>query len=172
MDETRLLKNIAHGDPGALESLYQNHRRGIMAAAFAIVRDNNLAEDILQETMLYIWRHATDYRYDHNPKAWIYTIARHKAVDLLRRNKNWISIESFENANALAPLMTTPDPDREISLRIGLSRLGVLEAQVFVLKAIAGLSHSEISKILGLSYRSTHYRYRCAVRDLKILLAE
>jgi RNA polymerase sigma-70 factor (ECF subfamily) len=167
-----LLKEVARGDPDALEALYQNHRKGIMATAFAAVRDDRLAEDILQETMLYIWRHAADYRYDHNPKAWIYTIARHKAVDLLRRNKNWTSVETFENTVVPQPLTTTLDPDSEITLRIGISKLGTLEAQVFVLKAIAGFDHSEISKILGLSYRSTHYRYRCAIRDLKRLLSE
>ena len=171
-DETQLLKEVARGDPDALEALYQNHRKGIMATAYAAVRDDRLAEDVLQETMLYIWRHAAEYRYDHNPKAWIYTIARHKAVDLLRRNKNWTSVETFENTAVPQPLTTTPDPDSEITLRIGISKLGALEAQVFVLKAIAGFDHSEISKILGLSYRSTHYRYRCAIRDLKRLLSE
>ena len=171
-DETQLLKEVARGDPDALEALYQNHRKGIMATAYAAVRDDRLAEDVLQETMLYIWRHAAEYLYDHNPKAWIYTIARHKAVDLLRRNKNWTSVETFENTAVPHPLTTPPDPDSEITLRIGISKLGALEAQVFVLKAIAGFDHSEIGKILGLSYRSTHYRYRSAIRDLKRLLSE
>ena len=171
-DETQLLKEVARGDPDALEALYQNHRKGIMATAYAAVRDDRLAEDVLQETMLYIWRHAAEYRYDHNPKAWIYTIARHKAVDLLRRNKNWTSVETFKNTAVPQPLTTTPDPDSEITLRIGISKLGALEAQVFVLKAIAGFDHSEIGKILGLSYRSTHYRYRSAIRDPKRLLSE
>ncbi len=171
-DESRLLREIARGEPGALEALFRMHRKGILAAAFAAVRNDRLAKDILQETMLYIWRHAADYRYDRNPKAWIYTIVRHQSVDLIRRNRGWVSIETFEETLLPKALTTEPEPDLEMSLREGIGRLDPLEAQVFVLKAVAGLGHAEIASALGLSYRSTHYRYRCAIRELKRLLAE
>ena len=170
-DLSDLLHAIAKtGDPAAVERLYRISHRSLYTIAYSICRDPELSEDIFQETMLYIWQHADTYRYDRNPTAWIYVITRHIAIDTVRRRKGWEPLdETIAPPEAAVP---AEDADARMSIWMGIGRLGVLEAQVFVLRDMIGLPLGDVAEILERSYRSVHYRHRNALRSLREYLSE
>jgi RNA polymerase sigma-70 factor (ECF subfamily) len=82
-----LIHHIANRDVHAIEQLYDRYSGALYALILRIVKDANAAEGLVQETFLQVWQKANDYTGIGVPGAWIFRIARNKALDHLRRGK-------------------------------------------------------------------------------------
>lgn len=82
-----LVRRVAAGDRTALAALYELHGRAILAQIVLEVGDRALAEEILQDTMLALWRGATSFRGDSRVRTWLIAIARRQARDRRRRRR-------------------------------------------------------------------------------------
>ena len=171
IDLDQLILAVANRDQKALQTLYCLYRRSIFAVAYAVTHDYQLAEDVLQDTIIRIWENASSYRQGSRSKAWIHSIARNQSLDIIRQRNHSVSIEVFEDQPLPEQLITRIDPDDEIQLVAGLNCLNHDQAVIFVLKAIVGLSHLETSKMLDLPYRVVRFRYHQAITKLKEFLS-
>lgn len=84
----RLIEAVAHGDRMALRGLYTATAPKLLGIILRILRDRGVAEDALQEVFVRVWQRAGSY----DPRAgaplpWLATIARNRAIDLVRREK-------------------------------------------------------------------------------------
>jgi RNA polymerase sigma-70 factor (ECF subfamily) len=86
-DDAGLLRRIADGDHGALVALYQRHGGVVLGQIRLVVDDRGLSEEILQDTMLAVWRGARSFRGQSRVRSWIIAIARRQARDRLRRHR-------------------------------------------------------------------------------------
>lgn len=82
-----LLHMVALQDPDALEVLYDRHAQVIYNVIYRIVRQQEVAEELLQETFWQVWQKAGHFHGGGAAAAWIYRIARNKSLDHLRRLK-------------------------------------------------------------------------------------
>lgn len=172
-----LLALVARGDGDALAQLYDLYGAAAYGLAVRIVRDRDLATDVVQEAFLTIWKQAS--RFDSSrgqPSTWILTVTHHKAVDMVRREerRRADSIdEEREGADPGAPvdeqawlgvarqqvraaLRTLPDPHRE-----------VLELAYF-----AGYTQSELAERLAVPIGTVKSRTFAAMHALRDALAE
>ena len=79
---------IARGKVEALDLLYQRYHQGLYALAYRIVRDHQIAEDLIQETFVRVWRHAATYTpRAGSVRAWLFAILRNYAIDYLRKQR-------------------------------------------------------------------------------------
>ena len=170
-DLDTLLRDIAAGDEEALMRLYYSSRRGVFAVSYAITRDYQLSEDVLQETMIRIWSHAAGYRGDGYAKSWILAIARNLSIDTMKKRGRLVSVEDFEDQLLPEALTTRVDYDDRLALLAGIDCLDREEALAFTLKAVAGLSHLECARLMELPYHTVRYRYHTAIGKLKIYLS-
>src|SRR5262249_3242745 len=106
-DLIRCLARVGAGDRAAFSRLYDQSASRLFALALGICRRRTLAEDVLQEAYVRIWRHAAQYDPSRgDPMAWLATIVRRLAIDALRRTGNESPLEpGFDSAIA------DPDPD-------------------------------------------------------------
>lgn len=69
----------------ALEELYDRHHRTALAVAQRVLGERSLAEDVIQETFLAVWRQASLFKPElGTPRSWLLSIARHRAIDVTR----------------------------------------------------------------------------------------
>jgi RNA polymerase sigma-70 factor (ECF subfamily) len=80
-----ILAAVAMGDQSAFERLYHLYEKRVYHYVFTLVNDQTLAEDIVGETMIAIWRGAGTFSGSSRVSTWIFGIARHKSLDALRR---------------------------------------------------------------------------------------
>lgn len=81
-----LIEDSARRDAGAFEALYSQTSAKLFAIALRICRDRAMAEDVLQETFVAIWRGATTFDPQRGDGfAWLGAIARHRALDAVRK---------------------------------------------------------------------------------------
>jgi RNA polymerase sigma factor (sigma-70 family) len=166
-DEDELLAQVAGGDMRALEALYRRMRVQVFAVALAVTGDRGTAEDVMQDTFVRVYSGAPGYRPEVRARARVLTIARHLAVDAVRRRtREPVS----EIAGAAAP---AGEPDRiRLDLVNALLQLGQVDRQIVVLHDLAGLTHAQVAAELGLPAGTVRWRYRVALARLRPLVAE
>ena len=89
-DETdrALVRRVAAGEEAAFRDLFRRYGPSANALALRIVRQPFLAEEIVQEAFLALWRHPGSYREDRGSvRGWLMSTVHHRAVDLVRREE-------------------------------------------------------------------------------------
>jgi RNA polymerase sigma-70 factor, ECF subfamily len=161
-------KKTADGDSAAFTQLYECLKRPVFLLAYSILQDYALAEDATQETFLRAAEKADTFRPGTNPKAWIFTIARNLAIDLLRKRKKEAPLDSLPEAaqqspeNSAAAVAEATD-----GLARALAVLEPHERDLVILRIEAELPHRDIAKILGISAVDARVRYFRALKKLK-----
>jgi RNA polymerase sigma-70 factor, ECF subfamily len=148
---------------------------------FAYLKDSDLSNEAVQNTMIRLWKEKKRYEPGHNFQSWIFTIARNNAIDILReRNRNLKKFVRFEpqandDGNYINNIYETSseNPEERIItndmlelLEKNIGKLPPQYRQIFTLRYLDGLSFNEIVKITGMN-RNTLTSY--ANRGLKIL---
>lgn len=168
-DEDELLAQIAGGDMRALEALYRRMRVGVFAVALAVAGDRGTAEDVMQDTFVRVYSAAPGYRPESRARAWVLTIARHLALDAVRRRARE-TVSGMSGHSAAAP---TGEPDGiRLDVVNALLQLGEVERQIVVLHDMAGLTHAEVAAELELPAGTVRWRYRVALARLRPLVQE
>lgn len=168
MNEKQALESsiisLASGNNEALSYIYDNLGRLIYSVALGITERTQDAEDVLQETMIEVVKYAHSYKIGTNPRAWVLAIARHNALDIIRRRKEQISlddasvsdIEYSSSLTELAPDVSAP-----------LAKLDDDEKQVILLRIYAELPFSKVAEIMEISVFAAQKRYQRAIKKLK-----
>src|SRR3954453_23696175 len=83
-----VLVRLADGELDALEDLYDSYKTMAYSIAYRITNDATLAEDVVQEAFLGVWRNAARYMDDRGSvKTWLLSIVHHRAIDAIRRRR-------------------------------------------------------------------------------------
>lgn len=81
LSDNELLIQISNKNKQALSQLYDRHASQLLGLIFKIVHQREIAEDILQDTFLTVWKKSHTFNASRgNAKAWLYSIARRKAI--------------------------------------------------------------------------------------------
>jgi len=155
-----LIDRVARRDEPALKALYDQTSGKLYGLALRVVRNNEWAEDALQETFLQIWRTAPDYRASLSPPmAWLGLIVRSRSLDLLRRRKAEREHLTDEIDEAMAdtlegnspnPMDTSLASQQAWALHQCLGRLENRQREVVSLAYLRDLSHGELAQQLKL----------------------
>lgn len=151
-----LIGATARGDRAAFGVLMTRYQRPVLHLARALVRDAQLAEDVLQETFLAAFRAAATYRGDAPVSAWLYGIARHTAHRALRRGREVASDDRALERLALSAGWGSSDVERAAAsaqlrdrLAAALAELPDDDREILMLRDGLGLSGAETAGALG-----------------------
>jgi len=175
LDEAALVALLATGDrEEALAALYDLYGRRLYALGVHLLHDRGLAEDLVQETFVRLWRSAD--RYDprrSSVRTFIYTLARRAAVDLWRR--------SSREPSAIADAPETEDGVGGAAFDEVVMRLDVGEAldtltpahrEVLELQYHGDLTQTQVAERLGIPLGTVKTRTLYALRALATELKE
>lgn len=165
---------IGLGDDDGLRALVDEHARAVYRVALAVVRDPSLAEDVVQETIVKVWRNRESFRGDGSQRGWVLRIAHNTAVSTLR------SIRDVAHDPATMPEQaTTIGPERRATGRVAmgaldqaLAALDPISRSAIVLREIEGLSYDEIAAALDLPVTTIKTRLFRARRELAVALED
>ncbi len=109
-----MLAAVAAGDRRAFAALFDRTSAKLNASVRRILRQDAAAEDAVQEAYLRIWRHAGDFDSEiASPIAWMTTIARHAAIDIVRRGAERVSAAGETIDDAAAERIPDPSASQE-----------------------------------------------------------
>ena len=178
-----LLNNYLSGDSAAISQLIERHSRRIRDYIRMMVKDNDVADDVLQETLIKVVRVIDEGRYVDNGKflSWVLRIAHNQVIDYFRSQKSAKTInEADAGYNMLGTLRfaerTVEDniisEQIEADVRRLVEHLPDEQREVVKLRYFSGLSFQEIADQTGVSINTALGRMRYALINLRKMIAE
>ena len=178
-----LLNNYLSGDSAAISQLIDRHTRRVRDYIRMMVKDADVADDVLQETLIKVVRVIDEGRYVDNGKflSWVLRIAHNQVIDYFRSQKSAKTInESDAGYNMLGTLRfaerTVEDniisEQIEADVRRLVEHLPDEQREVVKLRYFSGLSFQEIADQTGVSINTALGRMRYALINLRKMIAE
>ncbi|MCW5746228.1 MAG: sigma-70 family RNA polymerase sigma factor [Alphaproteobacteria bacterium] len=172
LDLDEALRACARGEASALRAIYDREAPRMIGVARRIVRRRALAEEIVHDAFVQIWRHAA--RFDPGRgggRSWMYAIVRHRAISVLRSERR-LTLDADGDPATEIPQESAGDVVAQLadasSLRHCLERLEERARKLIVLAYVHGLSHSELAAREGVplgSVKSWIRRGALALRE-------
>ena len=176
-----LLNAIAGGSAGAMESLYQRYSRILYSLAYRMVADHQVAEDLLQDAFLAIWRRATTYSPQTGAaRSWLISILHHRTIDYLRRVRRRSSIqeaplEELELNESIAhpdAWDTAWQSVKSSHVREALMKIPTEQRLVIELAYFQGWTHTEIAEGTQIPLGTIKARMRLGLLHLRQVLIQ
>ncbi len=175
--DATLLGRIRDRDERAIEELYARYSGPLYSLAYQVTGAERFAQEVVQDVFMAVWREAG--RFDPTRGAlgpWLYSMARHKAIDLVRREQTHRKRAADVD---LELEMASDDVDREAWHNVRREKvveaIGHLpEAQRVALELafFAGLTHVEVADKLGIPLGTAKTRIRTALLRLRDILGD
>lgn len=179
--DAELLRAVSAGEEEAFRSLFRRYGPNAMAVAQRIVRQRFLAEEIVQEVFLSVWREPQAYEERRGAfRSWLMAMVHHRAVDAVRREETQrrraeelVGMESGweeDPADRVAEEVDLPQERRAV--RAAMNELPVEQREVVELMYFGGLSQSAIAERLSVPLGTVKSRTLLAMRKLRSALEE
>jgi len=169
-----LIGAIAAGDRRAMQALYARHNARIYRFVLHLTKDSSLAEDLVSEVFLDVWRAAESFKAKSQVSTWMLAIARHKALSVLRRRSDKQLDEDAATAivdPADDAETTVHKRERSAVLQHCLSQLSTLHREVLDLVYYYEKSVDEVAEIVGAPTNTVKTRMFYARKHMQTLLA-
>lgn len=174
-EDAALLRRVAAGEEAALRVLYERHAGGMLRLIRRLTARREVAEEILQESWLAVWRSAGAYRGEAPVRAWLLGVARRQAHNRLRQTEPvLVELEDAVDLPAAEPAV-----EDQVLARAGRRELvaAVLELpehlrEVLVLVLVEDLPYPEVAAVLGVPPGTVKSRMWTARRLLAATLTK
>ncbi|NGX62170.1 MAG: ECF RNA polymerase sigma factor SigW [Chlamydiae bacterium] len=163
MDEKKIIERCLEGDEEAFSLLVQENRSGVVRHCLGIVKDEEIAEDLTQETFLHAFSHLTTFRQEAKFSTWLWRIAHNLSLNYLKKKKKG-ELPLIEEQIAERHKGCPPELFEEIE-----HLLPEKHRLVFSLYYQEGLPQKEIAKLLGIPYGTVRSRLHYARNTLQSL---
>lgn len=161
-----LIARFRSGDPEAVREIYGRYAGAVRTVARSLVRDPELADDVVQQTFLKAWQAATQFDERREISPWLYAIARRSAIDLLRRERRPTVADHDPEADVGVHAVSFERTWEVYELRRALDQLPPEEREVMRLSHLLGLTHPEIAERTGVPLGTVKSRSARAHRRL------
>jgi RNA polymerase sigma-70 factor (ECF subfamily) len=168
MTEAELIDACLEDNRLAQKELYDRYARAMYTAAYRITSDFELANDVLQEAFIKVFRHLKSFRRESTLGAWIKTIVVRTALSRIRKEIRMESLEDHHHKDQIVDWGHHIDADY---LEKAIQALPAGYRSVFVMIEVEGYSHQEVADMLGISVGTSKSQLFYAKKKLKKALA-
>ncbi len=173
-DTAELLRRIPRGDQSAFDTLYRAYQKRIFRYLLRLVGECAVAEELTHDVLVAVWQGAVSFQARSSPCTWIFGIARHKAMNRLRRRS--LPRTRISAAARLADRGAGTDAgllrrDLQAKIQQALEALSPAHRDVIRLAFYEGFSYQEIATIVGCPVNTVKTRMFHAKKQLSEVLA-
>lgn len=153
--DEELLERLRQGEQAAFDTLFLRYYRQVYRVLYSVVGNAQEAEDLLQETLLVLYRQPPKLDRGAPLAAWLYRVAANRGYNALRatRRDSVRPVESVEQATSVDPHTEAVRAEERARVRAALARQPERAAKLLLLRA-AGLSYAEIAAALEIALGS------------------
>ncbi len=176
VSDDALLAGLAASDPDAAAAFVARFQRRVFGVAWAVVRDDQVAQDVAQETFLRAWRHAGAFDARRGSVAtWLLTITRNLAIDAVRVRRpvaldpdELLGLDSASDVRE--PQEAAILSDDVVRLQDALLALPIEQRRAVVLSGLLGYTAREVGELEGVPLGTAKTRIRTALLRLRAVL--
>jgi RNA polymerase sigma-70 factor (ECF subfamily) len=174
-DQVQLLRRIGQGDEDAMAAFYREHGRVVLAQVLLVAGERALSEEIVQDTMLAVWRGAGSFRGESSVRSWVIAIARRQTRDRLRGRRLRVVDDAFladQPGSGPGPEVMALDRAELAGVTGAIRELAASHREVLGLVFGSGLSLPEVAGVLEIPVGTVKSRLTAARTALSRILNE
>ena len=149
--ENEVFRAAIRGDREAFEMIIRRQSRALFGIAYGVLQNREEAEDVVQDSLLKAWKTRGRLREPEKFPAWLGTIARHRAHDLLRRRRELPLKENAPSWSDSTSSLPNDAVDRHAQVQAALSELPELHRAALTLRYFEAMDYATIERTLGLT---------------------
>jgi RNA polymerase sigma-70 factor (ECF subfamily) len=165
------IERFRAGEPDAIRALYREYGGAVHTVAISIVRDRELAADVVQQTFVKAWRAAGSFERGREIAPWLYSIARHTAIDTLRSEARPTRGGHKPEVDVAVESESMEQTWERFEVRRAIDALPQEEREVVRRSHLMGHTHEEIAQQLGVPVGTVKSRSGRAHKRLAASLA-
>lgn len=176
--DRELLERLRQGDQSAYEAIFRTWYPPLVRMADGMVRSRAVAEELVQDVMLELWRRRDRLAPDGSVQAYLFQSTRNRALNHLRHGRIVDRSAPYVAGDASARPSGVPSADArvvadelQIALRDAIDALPPRCKQVFELSRVQGLKYAEIAEVLGVTVKAVEAQMGRALKLLRERLA-
>lgn len=171
IDQNSVTFRLRNGDTQALEEIYWEYCEDLHGLALHYLRDEQLAEDAVQDVFLNIWNNRRDLDTELSLSGFLFTSLKNHVLNMMKIHKRRI-LRQYEYTGINKPNDQNPDDaliisDYKSALNRGLQKLPPTKRHVYELKIFGGFKNDEIANHLGISVNTVKSHYSLAKKSIK-----
>ena len=173
MDESELLARLRQGDDDAFGTIFREHYSWLVLAAARLLGDRSLAEEVVQDVMLELWRRREEIVLSGPLRAYLHQSTRNRSLNHLRHDRTVRQSEPYVRPPGAAPRADARVTSRELQSVVAeaMAELSPPQREVFEMSRQDGLTYLEIASVLNISVKTVEARMGRALRHLRERLA-
>jgi RNA polymerase sigma-70 factor, ECF subfamily len=172
-DDAGLLRRIGQGDEDAMAAFYRDHGRVVFAQVLLVTGERALTEEIVQDTMLAVWRGARSFRGESSVRSWVIAIARRQTRDRLRSRRLQVVDDAYladQSDSGPGPEVMALDRAELAEVRGAIRELAPGHRELLGLAFGSGLSLPEVASVLDIPVGTVKSRLTAARTALSRIL--
>jgi RNA polymerase sigma factor (sigma-70 family) len=175
-----LVHRVSMGEEDAFRQLFRRYAPMAKALALRVARRSHMAEEVVQEAFLVLWRNPASYRQDRGTfRSWLMSTVHHRAVDAVRReeaqrrrSRDWAPLEETEEDVGATVVEEANLADQRARVREALETIPQEQRKVLELMYFEGKTQTVIAEELALPLGTVKSRTLLGMRRLRSLLLE
>lgn len=174
MDEKELLLKLQQGDHRAFNSIYDRYKIQLGLRILRMVRSTEIAEELLQDLFLRLWNNRESIDTERPVKAYLYQIAKHMVIDLMRRATKEqhilqqiiaASTEFYEHVEE-----SLFRKENEAMLQLAIDQLPPQRKKIFVHCKLEGMSYREVAELYSISTTTVNDHIQKSMHSIRDFL--
>ncbi len=170
LESNDLLERLRRGDESAFDAIFRTWYPSLVRAAEAIVRSRAVAEEIVQDVMLELWRRKETLADESSPHAYLFQSTRNRSLNHIRHERVERMGEPFATREQAidAPAQSyVVEEEIQVALKHAIEILPDRCREVFELSRVHNLKYLEIAQVLGISVKTVEAQMGKALRVLR-----
>ena len=174
LESNELLEHLRQGDEAAFDAIFRAWYPSLVRSAESVVRSRAVAEEVVQDVMLELWRRRESLAQESSAQAYLFRSTRNRALNHIRHErveqKSEPELMQRTEISASAPSHLVEE-EIEAALKVAVAELPERCREVFELSRTHGLKYAEIATTLGISVKTVEAQMGKALRSLRVKLA-
>ena len=166
--DKELYNEFLNGKQESFDELIYRYREYVVSFINKFVKNKDIAEDLAQDTFVYVLINKTEYNFKYSLKTYLYTIARSRALNYLKREKRIVPLDENNKCEVLEDSISVVEYKDIVNNAI--KKLKPNYQQIIFLVDIEDLSYKDVSKIIGKTIPQTKMLIHRARKKLELIL--
>jgi RNA polymerase sigma-70 factor (ECF subfamily) len=168
MEDAELLEAVGRQDQTAMTTLFDRYSRLVYSISLRVLREPALAEDVMQEVLLQVWRQPGGFVSQRGSLgAWLAVVARNRSIDVIRRRANLQPLEDLILPEPRNLARSVEDNHLMSQVRGVVETLPAEQQNSLQMAYFDGMTHTEISERTGTPLGTVKTRIRSALMTVR-----
>lgn len=168
-----VIEEFRKGNHAAFEQIYKFYHANLQRFLFSLTKDNEMVEDVMQETFIYLWEKRSQIDPGKNILNYLFHVVRSTLISRLRRQQianRYLNESDFDDVDMYAADDSMIAKETELLVRIVVTHMPAQRRKIYELSRYEGMTNNQIAEQLGIDTRNVRTQLHYATKEIREII--